>query len=120
LKYIEQIIYSICVSAASVKVPARVWTSGANEGEYCDVEKIYSWCAINGTRVKREAISLPWADANPPEARERCLSVHTKAPAFPIDDAECNVDKLYAVCEVKFCEMHIVHIASAVPLAPLA
>jgi hypothetical protein len=86
-------------SAATVKLPASFWTCGANEGDICDVEQIYSWCA-EGTRVKRQEISLPWADGNSPGASERCLSLHLNSTNFALDYAECNATK-YAVCEVK-------------------
>jgi hypothetical protein len=50
--------------------------------------------------VKRQEISLPWADANPPEAKERCISLNTKESKFALDYAECKAEK-YTVCEVK-------------------
>jgi hypothetical protein len=87
-------------SAATLKDSASMWTSGANEGEHCDVEKVYSWCA-DGTRVKRQELSsLPWADGNSPEANERCLSLNIKDSKFALDYVDCRATK-YAVCEVK-------------------
>jgi hypothetical protein len=86
--------------AAAVKVPTGFWTCGANEGERCDVDQLYvSWCAL-GTRVKRQEISLPWADGIPPAANERCLALNIKESKFALDYVECNAEK-YAVCEVK-------------------
>jgi hypothetical protein len=98
LKYcaIEYILYE---SAAAVKVPTSFWTSGANEGEYCDVEQTYSWCA-EGTQVKRKEMTLPFVDANPPDAKERCLSLNLKESNFSLDYVECTATK-YTICEVK-------------------
>jgi hypothetical protein len=74
------------------------WTSGANEGEHCDAEQMYSWCS-NGTQVKRADISLPWADANPPSAQERCLALNLKDAKFALDYVQCN-DEKHVLCEV--------------------
>jgi hypothetical protein len=91
--------YILCETAATGKDLASYWTCGANEGEHCDVDQLYSWCAI-ATRVKRQDISLPWVDGTPPEAKERCLSLNIKESKFALDYAECNAEK-YAVCEVE-------------------
>jgi hypothetical protein len=91
----------LCESAAAVKDPASFWTSGANEGEHCDVEQMYSWCAHEGQLEKRQEIALPWADGITPEAKERCLSLNIKESKFVLDYVECNTEK-FAVCEVKY------------------
>jgi len=67
--------------AAIATNPAGYWTSGANEGDLCDVRHLYiNWCAV-GTRVKRQDISMPWADGNPSAEVEqrRCLSLNMTA-----------------------------------------
>jgi hypothetical protein len=50
--------------------------------------------------VKRQEISLPWADADPPDAKQRCLSLNIKDSKFALDYVECKAE-IYAVCEVK-------------------
>jgi len=76
------------------------WTSGANEGEYCDTEKVYSWCS-NGKRVRRQEISVNWVDAaKEPTSAERCLSLKTKDADFGLAFAEC-VSKRSLLCEVR-------------------
>jgi hypothetical protein len=85
--------------AAHVRDPISFWTSGAADGEYCGEEQVYSWCS-NGTRVKRQEITLPWADANPPELNQSCLSLNLNNSQFALDDVECAAQK-HVLCEVK-------------------
>jgi hypothetical protein len=47
-----------------------------------------------------QEIALPWVDATPPDAKERCLTLNVKESKFALDYAECKAEK-YAVCEVK-------------------
>lgn len=90
--------HRIICFAVEVKIPTSFWTSGANEGEHCDVEQIYSWCS-NRTRMKRQEIMLPWADESKPTVTERCLSVTLNKSTFALDAAECGTEN-YAICEV--------------------
>jgi hypothetical protein len=87
-----------CTFAAHVRDPISFWTSGAADGEYCGVEQVYGWCS-NGTRVKRQEILLPWADANPPELNQSCLLLNLKDSKFALDDVECAAQK-HVLCEV--------------------
>jgi hypothetical protein len=64
------------------------------------VEQVYGWCS-NGTRVKRQEISLPWADANPPELNQSCLSLNLKNSQFTLNDVECAAQK-HVLCEVNW------------------
>jgi len=75
------------------------WTSGANEGEFCDSEKVYSWCS-NGKRVRRQEISMNWVDGTKePSPAERCLALKTKDADFGLDFVECG-SKRSLLCEV--------------------
>jgi hypothetical protein len=84
---------------AHVRVPISFWTSGAADGEFCGAEQVYGWCS-NGTRVKRQEILLPWADENPPEVNQSCLSLNLNNSQFALDDVECAAKK-HVICEVK-------------------
>jgi hypothetical protein len=90
----------MCESAAAMKEPASFWTSGANEGEHCDNEQMYSWCANKGSRVNKQDISLPCADGTPPDAKERCLAINIKESKSALDTVECKAEK-FALCEVQ-------------------
>jgi hypothetical protein len=88
----------ICDSAATRLDPISLWTSGANEGEHCDVE-LYSWCS-NGTQGKKQELLLPWADSNPREFNENCISLNLmRDEKFALDYAECKTEK-QIICEV--------------------
>jgi hypothetical protein len=83
---------------AHVRAPISFWTSGAADGDFCAAEQVYGWCS-NGTRVKRQEIMLPWADANPPEVNQSCLSLILNNSQFALDDVECAAEK-HVICEV--------------------
>jgi hypothetical protein len=85
---------------AYVRDPIRFWTSGAADGEYCGVQQMYGWCS-DGTRVKRQEILLPWADANPPDLNESCISLNLINSQFALDDVECAAQK-HVLCEVNW------------------
>jgi hypothetical protein len=61
---------------------------------------VYGWCS-NGTRVKRQEISLPWANANPPLQNQSCLSLNLNNSQFALDDVEC-ADQKHVLCEVNW------------------
>jgi hypothetical protein len=94
------------VFAAHVHEPISFWTSGASDGENCGVEQAYGWCS-HGTRVKRQEISLPWADANPPEMNKSCLSLNLNKSQFALSDVECVAQK-HVLCEVN-CILFLAH-----------
>lgn len=75
------------------------WTSGgAAHGELCVEENKCSWCS-DGKMMKRQEITLPWADSNPPNANERCLTLDLKDSKYALDNVDCKADK-YVICEV--------------------
>jgi len=77
------------------------WTSGANEGEFCDVEMVYSWCT-SGVRVRRQDIAAKWVNlSKQPAPTERCLTFHTKDSDFGLDFSTC-ASKYSLVCEVRW------------------
>jgi hypothetical protein len=50
--------------------------------------------------VKRQEILLPWANTNPPELNQSCLSLNLNNSQFALDDVECAAEK-HVICEVK-------------------
>jgi hypothetical protein len=83
-----------------VRDPVSFWTSGSADGEYCGEEQVYGWCS-NGTRVKIQEITLPWADANPPELNQSCLSLNLNNSQFSLKNVECTAQK-FVLCEVNW------------------
>jgi hypothetical protein len=79
------------------------WTSGANEGDKCELEQAHTWCSL-GTRVQRKDVNVTWVDATKlPSATERCVTMQTKAGGnFGLDNSECSVAKS-VLCEVMKC-----------------
>jgi hypothetical protein len=77
------------------------WTSGANEGEYCDTVKVYSWCST-GTRFQRMDVAVDWVNkTKEPAANERCLVLRAKAKKYGLDFSPCDVQSS-VLCEVSF------------------
>jgi hypothetical protein len=98
-----------CGNAALRATGASFWTSGSNEGEYCNTLNVYSWCSLNGTLMKPEFLALGggasyWkntAATNP--ADERCLIYSlnsTSSETTGLEHASCNASNYY-ICEVK-------------------
>jgi len=112
--------------AATYNKSFDFWTSGANEGEYCDSEKVYSWCS-NGKRFRKQDISLNWVDGTKePSPAERCLALKTKDADFSLDFAECG-SKRSLLCEVHMqficwesLKIRILHFQSRSAAAPPA
>ena len=76
------------------------WTSGANEGELCELDQAHTWCSL-GTRVKRKDVGVVWTDASKqPAATERCVTLQTRTNgSFGLNYSQCNATKS-VLCEV--------------------
>jgi hypothetical protein len=77
--------------------------SGANEGEFCDTEGVYSWCS-SGKHVFKTEIQLHFVDKNTTlKPADRCLALKSVDSALGLYHAPCNtsIDKKSAICEVK-------------------
>lgn len=48
--------------------------------------------------MKKHDILLPWADAVPPDAKERCLALELIGQKFALDFVECTAEK-HVICE---------------------
>jgi len=89
------------IATATYRKSFDFWTSGANEGEYCDTEKVYSWCS-NGKRVRKQDISVNWVDGTKePTSAERCLTLKTKDADSSLAFTECG-SKRSLLCEVRW------------------
>jgi len=82
------------------KKALEFWTAGANEGEFCDEEKVYSWCPSD-KRVRRTEINTTWVNpSREPTSSERCLSLQMKVDAkYGLSFSNCT-SKFSAICEV--------------------
>jgi len=88
-----------CEFTAKVSGPIDFWTSGGVDGKQCTNEQLYSWCST-GTVLKRQEITLPWADENATQPNERCILLKLKNDLkFALDNVECSVSK-HVICEV--------------------
>jgi hypothetical protein len=76
------------------------WTSGANEGELCELDQAHTWCSL-GTRVQRKDVGVAWTDASKqPAATERCVTLQTRSNgSFGLNYSQCNATKS-VLCEV--------------------
>jgi hypothetical protein len=90
--------FNSCEFTAKVSAPIAFWTSGGADGKHCTVEQLFSWCST-GTVMKRQEITLPWADENATQPNERCLSLKLNDAKFALDNAECSATK-NVICEV--------------------
>jgi len=64
---------------AKYKKALEFWTSGTNEGEFCDVENIFAWCATE-KRVAKTEMALRWeTTAKAPTSLERFISLKLAA-----------------------------------------
>jgi ribosomal protein S12 methylthiotransferase accessory factor YcaO len=82
------------------------WTSGANEGDMCELEQAHTWCAL-GTRVQRKDVGVPWTDVTKqPSATERCVTLQTKNDgSFGLGNTNCDSTKS-VLCEVEKMSFH--------------
>jgi len=93
------LVHILLFYAVKFSKTLEFWTSGANEGEYCDTEKVYSWCSME-KRVRRQEISANWMDATKePTASERCLSLQLKDAKYGLGFSNCG-SKHSIICEV--------------------
>jgi len=80
-----------------------VWTSGSNEGNFCDVERTYSWCSIGAlispTDVNKTDNWVDVLDASK-AASLRCLSLTVNGTKTGLAHANCE-EKRPFVCEVE-------------------
>jgi hypothetical protein len=76
------------------------WTSGANEGELCELDQAHTWCS-SATRVQRSDVGVAWMNASTqPSATERCVTLQTKVDGkFGLKYSQCNITKS-VMCEV--------------------
>jgi len=79
-----------------------IWTSGSNEGEFCDIEDKYSWCSINSLINQSDVNNTKYwskmATAN--STADRCLELITNDTQIGLHNAYCN-DKKPFMCEVR-------------------
>jgi hypothetical protein len=88
--------------AATFAKDYNFWTSGANEGEYCDTSKVYSWCSAGTRLFKRADVAVDWVNATKePGANERCLVLRAKAAKYGLDFSQCSI-KNSVLCEVSW------------------
>jgi len=93
---------------AKYKTAFDFWTSGANEGEFCDTESIFSWCSIE-KRVRKEEIKINWSlTTNQPTAAQRCLDLKVgKDASVDLALSDC-ASKLPFVCQVHILKWFII------------
>jgi hypothetical protein len=77
------------------------WTSGANEGDFCNTEGVYGWCS-NGKRVIKTNIQLTFLDLKKViKPLDRCLALQSVNSALGLYHTPCsNTNEKTAICEV--------------------
>ncbi|XP_059474381.1 uncharacterized protein LOC132196029 [Neocloeon triangulifer] len=75
------------------------WTSGANDGSFCDVENVYTWCAPNVTVAPDDVTMLKyWSIAKTFNAiTDRCIAIQFNATSASIYFTQCE-NKLAYIC----------------------
>jgi len=81
-------------------IDGSVWTSGSNEGSFCDVERTSAWCStaaiISATDVNNIA-SYKFPSEN--VTSDRCLSLNVTSSSIQLTHANCNKSQQF-LCEV--------------------
>jgi len=75
----------------------KFWTSGANDGDQCDVEGVYAWCALSEV----VPLGLLTAFTKPTKSSsERCLLLDAagKDNSSALVHSDCTVKMPY-ICE---------------------
>jgi hypothetical protein len=73
------------------------WTSGANDGDQCDVEGAYAWCSLSEV-VPKGLLNAYMKPAN--ASTERCLLLNAagKDNSSALAHSDCSVKMPY-ICE---------------------
>jgi len=77
------------------------WTSGSNEGTFCDVERTYTWCS-SGSIISEVDVNKTdnWLDIpGKQSASTRCLSMSLNATTRALTHKSCE-EKMPFLCEV--------------------
>jgi hypothetical protein len=89
-------------------VGLEFWTSGSNEGDFCDTLNVNSWCSLNETLLLPEFfeangnMSLYRNVTSGNKTLERCLALNlngTNSERFVMEHSMCNKTNFY-ICEV--------------------
>lgn len=60
-------------SILAATIATEYWTSGSNEGDFCDVEQLYSWCSLGRTYRGSDMNSSALMRGN--STNNRCLAL---------------------------------------------
>jgi hypothetical protein len=78
-----------------------VWTSGGAEGDSCDLERQFAWCAV-GTLLNESDVRTPAYWTKEPEAKvstDKCLTLNYAATSVGLLAADCTATK-QLLCQV--------------------
>lgn len=83
---------------------ASFWTSGSNEGEFCNTLNVYSWCSFNRTLLQPEFFGETyWKNKTAANSEmDRCLIYKLNETALEktgLEHASCAANNFY-ICEV--------------------
>jgi len=100
LQYAYILVFYFPIITGKLKQSLSFWTSGANEGEKCEMDQPHTWCTL-GTRFQRSDVSATWTNASKrPSDTERCVTLESKADgSFGLDFSQCSSTKS-VLCEV--------------------
>jgi hypothetical protein len=75
----------------------KFWTSGANDGDQCDVQGVYAWCTLSEV-VPKGFLTAYMKPAN--SSTERCLLLNAagKDNSSALAHSDCSVKMPY-ICE---------------------
>jgi hypothetical protein len=76
----------------------NVWTSGSNEGDFCDVERSFSWCSA-GSKINDSILNNTeyWANNQIPGENltpKKCLSLNFNSPLRNVGLVQSQCDEL--------------------------
>jgi hypothetical protein len=88
------------------KIGLEFWTSGSNEGEFCNAQNVYTWCSIeNGTLFQQHQLpgSDMWRNSKAKDFElDRCVVYklnESTADKPGLEHSACSAKKFY-ICEV--------------------
>jgi len=99
-------IYIFCIEIKTIGM--TFWTSGSNEGDFCNTLNVYSWCSLENTLLLPDYFTeagskVVWKNmtAKKPDV-DRCLVLglnKTDKEITGLEHETCNATNFY-ICEV--------------------